>query len=124
MLKDYDITIFYNPEKANMVADALCKKAESMGSLYILIGKRPLALDVQALGNLLMRLDASEPRPVLACMVSRSLCMSASESVNTGSNCVPNVDVLHEMILEEAHSLRYSIHSGAAKMYQDLRKHY
>ncbi|XP_070004354.1 uncharacterized protein [Nicotiana sylvestris] len=38
--------------------------------------------------------------------------------------CVPNVDGLWELILEEAHMSRYSIHPGAAKMFQDLRQHY
>ncbi|XP_070055188.1 uncharacterized protein [Nicotiana tomentosiformis] len=38
--------------------------------------------------------------------------------------CVPNVDGLHELIREEANSSWYSIYSGAAKMYQDLRQHY
>ncbi|XP_070054649.1 uncharacterized protein [Nicotiana tomentosiformis] len=37
---------------------------------------------------------------------------------------VPNMDGLHELILQEAHSLQYSIHPGAAKMYQDLKQHY
>ncbi|XP_070040150.1 uncharacterized protein [Nicotiana tomentosiformis] len=37
---------------------------------------------------------------------------------------VPNMDGLHELILQEADSLRYSIHPGAAKMYQDMRQHY
>jgi len=41
-----------------------------------------------------------------------------------GRLCVPNVDGLRELILQETHSSRYSIHSGAAKMYQDLRQHY
>ena len=41
-----------------------------------------------------------------------------------GRLCVPNVDCLRELILQEAHSSRYSIHPGAAKMYQDLRQHY
>ena len=41
-----------------------------------------------------------------------------------GRICVPNVDGLRELILEEAHSSRYSIHPGTAKMYQDLRQHY
>ncbi|XP_070010968.1 uncharacterized protein [Nicotiana sylvestris] len=41
-----------------------------------------------------------------------------------GRICVPNVDGLRELILDEAHSLRYSIHSGVVKMYQDLRQHY
>ncbi|XP_070010012.1 uncharacterized protein [Nicotiana sylvestris] len=38
--------------------------------------------------------------------------------------CLPNVDGLRELILEEANSSRYSIHLGAAKMYQYLREHY
>ena len=37
---------------------------------------------------------------------------------------MPNVDGLRELILEEADNSRYSIHPGAAKMYQDLRQHY
>ncbi|XP_070056968.1 uncharacterized protein [Nicotiana tomentosiformis] len=38
--------------------------------------------------------------------------------------CVPNVDGLRELILQEACSSRYTIYPGAAKMYQDLRQHY
>lgn len=34
-----------------------------------------------------------------------------------GRLCVPNVDFLRERILEEAYSLRFSIHPGATKMY-------
>ncbi|XP_070058164.1 uncharacterized protein [Nicotiana tomentosiformis] len=41
-----------------------------------------------------------------------------------GRICVPNKDGLRELILEEAHSSWYSIHLGAAKMNQDLRRHY
>ena len=33
LLKDYDITILYHPGKTNVVADALSRKAGSMGSL-------------------------------------------------------------------------------------------
>ena len=47
LLKDYDITIIYHPGKANVVANALSRKTTSMGSLaYILVGERPLDLDV------------------------------------------------------------------------------
>jgi len=38
--------------------------------------------------------------------------------------CVPNVDGLRKLILEEAYSSRYSIHLGAVEMYQDLWQHY
>ncbi|XP_070040999.1 uncharacterized protein [Nicotiana tomentosiformis] len=93
--------------EANVVDDALSRKAESMGSLaYILVGERPLALDVKALANRFMGLDISEP------------------SWMQGRICVPNMDGLGELILEEAHNLRYSIHRGAAKMYQVLRQRY
>ncbi|XP_070036361.1 uncharacterized protein [Nicotiana tomentosiformis] len=36
-----------------------------------------------------------------------------------GRICVPNVDMLRALILEDAHSSRYFIHPGAVKMYQD-----
>ncbi|WMV54739.1 hypothetical protein MTR67_048124 [Solanum verrucosum] len=36
--------------------------------------------------------------------------------------CVPRVDELQERIMEEAHSSRYSIYPGFAKMYRDLRE--
>ncbi|XP_070022044.1 zinc finger BED domain-containing protein RICESLEEPER 2-like [Nicotiana sylvestris] len=44
-----------------------------MGSLaYILVGERPLAVDVQDLANRFMRLDVSESSRILAYVVSRS----------------------------------------------------
>ncbi|XP_070005133.1 uncharacterized protein [Nicotiana sylvestris] len=47
LLKDYDITILYHPGTENMVADALSRKADSMGSLaFIPAEERPLALDI------------------------------------------------------------------------------
>ncbi|XP_070009530.1 uncharacterized protein [Nicotiana sylvestris] len=73
LLKDYDITIIYHPGKANMVADALSRKAESMGSLaFIPAEERPLALDIQSLANRLVRLDILEPSRVLACIFAQS----------------------------------------------------
>ncbi|XP_070002012.1 uncharacterized protein [Nicotiana sylvestris] len=122
---------------------------------FILVGERPLVIDVQALANHFVRLDVSEPNRVLACVVSRSSlydCIrecqyddlhllvlkdnvqhSDARDVTIGDDgvlrmqgqlCVHNVDGLRELILEEAHSSQYSIHLGAANMYQDLRQHY
>ena len=39
-----------------------------------------------------------------------------------GRLCLPNVDDLRNMILEEAHGSRYSIHLCSTKMYHDLRE--
>jgi len=36
--------------------------------------------------------------------------------------CVPNNEEIKEMILEETHKSKLSIHPGTTKMYQDLKK--
>ena len=61
LLKDYDITIFYHHGRANVVADALSRKAGSMGSLaHLQVSRRPLAREVQTLANDFMRLEVLE----------------------------------------------------------------
>ncbi|XP_070010677.1 uncharacterized protein [Nicotiana sylvestris] len=88
LLKDYDITILYHPGKANVVKNALSKKAKSMGSMeFIPAAERPLALDIQSLANRLVRFDISEPSQVLACVVAQSSLL--------GQIKVDQVDSLH-----------------------------
>ncbi|XP_070029709.1 uncharacterized protein [Nicotiana sylvestris] len=131
-------------------------KAVIIGSLaYILVGERPLTVDVQALYNRFVRLDILQPSRVLACVISRSslfdrirerqyddpyLLVLADKVQHDdardviigddgvlrmhGQICMPNVDGLRVLILEEAHSSRYSIHPGVANMYHDLRQHH
>ena len=41
-----------------------------------------------------------------------------------GRLCVPNDDALGRNILEAAHCLKFSIHPGVTKMYQDLKRTY
>ena len=61
MLKDYDMTILYHVFKANVVEDALSRKAVSMVSLaMLLVGEHPFARDVKSLANSFVRLDISE----------------------------------------------------------------
>ena len=46
------MTILYHPGKENVVANALSRKAVSMGSLAMLqVDERPLAMDIQILGQ-------------------------------------------------------------------------
>ncbi|XP_070036772.1 uncharacterized protein [Nicotiana tomentosiformis] len=56
-----------------MVADELSRKPESMAKLaYLLVAERPLAMDVKALVNQLVRLDVPEPSLVLTCIIAHS----------------------------------------------------
>ena len=73
LLKDYDITILYHPRKANVVADALSRKAGSMGSLaHLQVSRCPFAREVQTLANDFMRLEVLEKGGFLACVEARS----------------------------------------------------
>ena len=73
LLKDYDVTILYRPGKANVVADALSRKAGSMGSLaHLQVSRCPLAREVPTLANNLMRLEVNEKGGLLACVEARS----------------------------------------------------
>ncbi|XP_070041078.1 uncharacterized protein [Nicotiana tomentosiformis] len=113
--------------KANVVADALSQKAESLDSLeYLPAMERPLALDVQDLANQFVILDVSEQsRDIVQHGDAKEVTIRDNGVLQMqGRLCVPNVDSFHELILQEAHSSRYSIHPGTAKMYQELRQPY
>ena len=64
---------FVSSGEGNVVADALSRKAGSMGSLaHLQASRRPLAREVQTLANDLMRLEVYEKEGLLASVESRS----------------------------------------------------
>ncbi|XP_059279087.1 uncharacterized protein LOC132033204 [Lycium ferocissimum] len=102
-----------------MEADALSRKAVSMGSWACLIVKEcPLAMEVQCLANSMIQ------DKVLSGEAKEAILEDEVVLRIKGHICVPRVDDLIPLILKEAHSSRYSIHPGATKMYPDLRQHY
>ncbi|XP_070057279.1 uncharacterized protein [Nicotiana tomentosiformis] len=62
---------------------------------FIPVGDRPLALDVKALANRVVRLDVSEPSTVLACMVSQS---SLFERIKAHQYDDPHLHVLNNTV--------------------------
>ena len=73
LLKDYDISILYHPGKANVVVDALSRKAVSVGSLArLIVSEHSSAMEVQTWANIFVCLDISAPGRVLACVEGRS----------------------------------------------------
>ncbi|XP_070043125.1 uncharacterized protein [Nicotiana tomentosiformis] len=94
---------------ANVVDDALSHRTESLWSLaYLPTIERLLALDVQALASQ----DTFQNGNAKMVTIGDDGALRMQ-----GKLCVPNVDGLRDLILQEAHSPRYSIYLGVAKMY-------
>ncbi|XP_059312945.1 uncharacterized protein LOC132064089 [Lycium ferocissimum] len=106
--------------------------ANSFVRLDISVPGRVLAC-VEARSSLLEKIRAQQFENAQLCKIrDKVLRGEAKEAMHDsegilrikGRMCVPRVGDLIHLILEEAHSSRYSIHPGATKMYQDLRRHY
>ncbi|GJV68492.1 putative reverse transcriptase domain-containing protein [Tanacetum coccineum] len=126
LLNDYDCEIRYHLGKANVVADALSRKERS----------KPLR--VQAL---VMTIGLNLPKQILSAQsearkeenfINEDLrgMINKLEPRADGTLClnnrswIPCLGDLRALIMHESHKLKYFIHPGSDKMYQDLKKLY
>ncbi|KAG8490535.1 hypothetical protein CXB51_013654 [Gossypium anomalum] len=109
LLKDYELVIDYHPGKANVVADALSRK-----SLFTLRAMNThIAMSDDAKRAQCDTNTDSEFR------VDTDGCLRFRNRI-----CVPSNTELIQMIMNEAHNSRLSVHPGSTKMYNDLKQLY
>ena len=121
LLNDYDCEIRYHPGKANVVADALCRKEYAspmlLQSIRIQADLRSRILEAQNVtiteGNISHEMPSGDESKLEAKLDGLLYFMNRL--------WIPDHGDLRTLILDEAHKSRYSIHPGADKMYHDLR---
>jgi hypothetical protein len=148
LIKDYDLKIHYHPGKANVVEDALSRKA----SCHCLTIRTPDITLCQEMEKLNMgmiqhrtltqiKLESVILQRIIDAQRTDKGMKHIHEKIEAGkANCfrkddqgiiwfndrivVPKDAEVRQQILDETHLSRYSIHPGSTKMYQDLKQHY
>nr|GFB08468.1 putative reverse transcriptase domain-containing protein [Tanacetum cinerariifolium] len=131
LLSDYDCDIRYHPGKANVVADAMSRKERikplRVRALVLTIGldllRKILEAQIEALKpeNLekedvysMIRKDI--PKEKLEPRADGTLCLN-------GRSWLPCYGDLRSVIMHESYKLKYSVHPGSDKMYQDIKSY-
>ncbi|GKE26489.1 putative reverse transcriptase domain-containing protein [Tanacetum coccineum] len=126
LLSDYDCEICYHPGKANVVADALNQKERNkplrVQALVLTIGRN---LPVQILeAQVEARKEENYGIEDLCGMIKKlEQCADGTLCLNWRS-WIPCFGDLRELIMNESHKSKYSVHPGSDKMYKDLKKLY
>jgi hypothetical protein len=150
LIKDYDLEVHYHPGKANVVADALSRKAHchclSIDTINdtLCSQMRKLNLEIIPQGSLnLLSIESTlQDRIIMSQLHDEDIKIIKSKlskgearykcfhTDHQGVLCfnnrivVPKDHQLRKQFLDEAHLSKFSIHPGCTKMYQDLRQYF
>jgi hypothetical protein len=148
LIKDYDLDIQYHPGKANLVADALCRKGQANTALAFQLPDELMkeflglnlgvaahtegdTLEVESTLEQQIREGQLEDEEIkeIRDTTERGMAPDFTEDDQgtiwfKNRICVPDMGDLRKTILSEAHDSAYSIHPGSTKMCQDLKQRY
>ncbi|GJY07394.1 putative reverse transcriptase domain-containing protein [Tanacetum coccineum] len=132
LLSDYDCDIRYHPGKANVVADALSHK-ERIEPLLVRALVMTISLDLPK-RILEAQSEAQKPENLVnedvGGKIRRDIPKERLKPRANGTLClhsrswIPWYGDLRSVIMHVSHKLKYSIHPGSEKMYQDVKKLY
>jgi hypothetical protein len=150
LIKDYDLEVHYHPGKANVVADALSRKAHcsclaveafnetlcweirklnleiiSQGSL------NHISIEATLWDNIVLAQQRNKGVRIIKQMLAQGegkyKCFRIDHEGVLWFNervIVPKEHKLRKRILDEAHLSKFSIQPGSTKMYQDLKQNF